>query len=86
MDFILRLPIVQNRFNALWIIIDKLTKIVHFLLIKDANHVGQLGKLYVREIVRLYEMSKTMVSNRDIWFVLAFWRSLHRQTQIWYLA
>lgn len=78
MDFILRPPKVQNRFNALWIITDKLTKIMHFLLIKDVNHMDQLGKLCVKKIVRLHEMSKTMVSNRGIWFVLAFWRSLYR--------
>lgn len=59
----------------LWLIV---TKLMHFLSIKDTTLTDQLGKLYVREIVKLHRMPKSIVSNRDIKFVSTFWRSLYR--------
>lgn len=48
----------QNEYNALWIIVNKLTKVVHFLPIKDTTPEDQLEKLYVREIVKLHRVPK----------------------------
>lgn len=64
MDFVVGLLRVRSRFNALWVIIDCLTKSAHFILIKDNNSTDQLGQVYAREIVRLYGVPKNIVLNR----------------------
>lgn len=49
-----------------WVIMDRLTKTTHFLPIKDTIPTNQLGKLYVKEIVRLYEVPKMIVLDKDM--------------------
>ena len=72
MDFIIGLPRVQQGYNALWVIVDRLTKSAHFIPIKDSTTADQLGRIYIREIVRLHGVPKTIVSDRDSRFVSAF--------------
>ena len=78
MDFIMELPWVQQGYNALWVIVDRLTKSTHFITIKDSTTTNQLGRIYIREIVRLHGVPKTIVSDRDSRFVSAFWSSMQR--------
>ena len=78
MDFIIGLPRVQQGYNALWVIVDRLTKSAHFIPIKDSTTADQLGRIYIREIVRLHGVPKTIVSDRDSRFVSAFWSSMQR--------
>lgn len=77
MDFIIWLVKLYNGVNALWVIVDRLTKTMYFLPIKDTNFINQLEKLYVQEIIRLHGVPKTIVSSIDMRFVSAFYRSLH---------
>lgn len=51
---------------------------MYFLPIKDITPIDQLRRLYVREIVRLHGMPKTIVSHKDMRVMSAFWKSLHR--------
>lgn len=70
MDFIIGLPRVQSAYNVLWVIINTLTNTSHFLLIKNIISTDQLGKFYVKEIVRLHGVPKTIVLDGDTRFVL----------------
>ena len=78
MDFIVGLPRVQRGYNAIWVIVDRLTKLAHFIPVKDSTTSDQLAQIYIREIVRLHGVPKTIVSDRDSRFVSAFWNSLQR--------
>jgi hypothetical protein len=53
MDFVVGLPKAPSGQDAIWVIIDKLTKSVHFLPIKVTDRLDKLAELYVRKIVRL---------------------------------
>lgn len=64
MDFIIEFPSVQNGYNVFWVIVDKLTEKIHFLLIKDTTFIDQLGKLYVKEIVRLHRVLRQLYPTR----------------------
>ena len=55
---------------------DRLTKSAHFLPVKESTTTDQLAQIYLKEIVRLHGVPKTIVSDRDSRFVSAFWTSL----------
>ena len=59
-------------------IVDRLTKSAYFLSIRVGFTLERLAKLYMKEIVRLHEISVTIVSDRDTRFVSQFWKSLHK--------
>lgn len=50
----------------------------HFLPIKDTISKDQFEKLYVREIVRLHGLPRTIILDRDMRFVLSFWRNFNK--------
>ena len=50
-DFVMGLPLSASQKNAIWVIVDWLTKLAHFLSIKDTWGVEKLAQLYVKEII-----------------------------------
>lgn len=67
--FVVGLPSVRGGFNVLWVIIDCLTKLAHFILVKDSTSIDQLGQIYVKKIMRLYGMPKMITSDRNTRFI-----------------
>ncbi|KAI0503676.1 hypothetical protein KFK09_014611 [Dendrobium nobile] len=65
MDFAMGFPRSRQGHDAIWVIMDRLTKSVHFLPIKQTDSVDKLAQVYVKEIVRLYGVPKVIVSDRD---------------------
>ncbi|XP_073037213.1 uncharacterized protein [Primulina eburnea] len=78
MDFVTGLPRTIGGYNAIWVIVDRLTKSAHFLPIRKTFTMTQYAELYIREIVRLYGNPVSIVSDRDPRFTSAFWKSLHQ--------
>ena len=54
MDFIIGLPRTKRNHDAIWVVVDRLTKFVHFLAMKSTETLSSLAELYVRGIVRLH--------------------------------
>ena len=77
MDFVVALPRSRKGNDAIWVIVDRLTKSSHFLPIKITWNPEKLAELFLREIVRLHGVPKTIVSDRDGRFTSRFWKSLH---------
>jgi hypothetical protein len=76
MDFVVGLPRTPNGQDAIWVIVDGLTKSVHFLPIKITNSMERLANLYVWEIVRLHGVPISIVSDCDPQSALRFWEKL----------
>ena len=76
MDFVTGLPRTQRQHDAIWVIVDRLTKSAHFLPINVEDSLEKLAKLYVDEIVRLHGVPVSIVSDRDPRFTSRFWPSL----------
>ena len=74
MDFVVGL--CQNGYDAIWVIVDRLTKSAHFLPMKNSDSVEKLAKLYVKEIVQLHGTLVSIVSDRDPRVTSRFWPSL----------
>ena len=76
MDFVIGLPCTPWGHDAIWVIVDKLTKSTHFLAIKKSFKLEKLATLYVNEIVRMYGVPVSITSDRDPKFTSRFWSSL----------
>nr|AAD22339.1 putative retroelement pol polyprotein [Arabidopsis thaliana] len=61
--------------DAIWVIMDRLTKSAHFLAIRKTDGAAVLAKKYVSEIVKLHGVPVSIVSDRDSKFTFAFWRA-----------
>jgi hypothetical protein len=77
MDFIVNLPLTGHMFNSIWVIIDRLTKSAHFILVHTFYRAEKYVELYVSRILCLHVVSKTIISNRGPQFIAHFWEQLH---------
>jgi transposase InsO family protein len=77
MDFIVRLPRTQARYDSIWVIVDMLTKVAHFIPVKITYSGAKLAELYMSQIVCLHEVPKKIVSDRGSQFTSKFWEKLH---------
>ena len=73
MDFVLGLPQTQKGNDAIWVIVDRLTKSAHFLAVHSTYSIEKLAQLYINEIVRLHGVPVSIVSDRDPRFTSQFW-------------
>ena len=78
MDFVTGLPKGKKGNDAIWVVVDRLTKSALFLPIKMTDPVDKLAKLYVNEVIRLHGVPISMVSDRDPRFTSRLWPCLQR--------
>lgn len=76
MDFIVGLPNTSGHHDSIWIIMDQLTKVAHFLPVHTTNKAQKYAKLYIDRIVCLHGLPRTIVSDRGAQFVARFWEKL----------
>ena len=76
MDFVSDFPLTERKHDAVWVIVDRLTKSTHFLLIRLDYSMDRLEQLYVSEIVRLHGIPLSIVSDRDPRFTSRFCKKL----------
>ena len=74
MDFVTHLPRTQQRHDVVWVIMDRLTKSSHFLVVRMTFTLEEFCQLYIYEIVRLYGVLVFIVSDRDPRFTAHFWK------------
>ena len=65
MDFVVGLPKTRANHDAIWVIIDRLTKSVHFLPINERFSMDKLVHLYLKEIVMRHGVPVSIVLDRD---------------------
>jgi hypothetical protein len=78
MDFVTGLPQTQKGNDSIWVIIDRLTKVAHFIPVKTTFGGATLARIYLKEIVRLRGIPRKIVSDRGTQFTSKFWTSLHK--------
>jgi hypothetical protein len=76
MDFITGLPRTSKGYDSIWVIVDRLTKVAHFIPVKTTCKGSQLAELYMARIVCLHGVPKKIVSDRGS-FTSIFWKSFH---------
>ncbi|GJU96751.1 putative nucleotidyltransferase, ribonuclease H [Tanacetum coccineum] len=78
MDFVTGLPTTQKRHDAIWVVVDRLTKSAHFLPIRKNYGISKLAEIFQQEIVRLHGTPTSIVSDRDPKFTSHFWKGLQK--------
>ncbi|KAD4385309.1 hypothetical protein E3N88_25477 [Mikania micrantha] len=76
MDFITKLPRTSSGHDAIWVIVDRLTKSAHFLPIREDYKMEKLARLYVNEIVARHGVPISIIFDRDSRFTSRFWQTL----------
>jgi transposase InsO family protein len=82
MDFIMGLLRTTSRYDSIWVIVDRLTKVAHFIPVKTTYTGPQLAELYMLMIVCLHGVPKKIVSDRGTQFTSKFWDRLHETIDI----
>ena len=74
MDFVVGLPKTVEGYDAIWVVVDRLTKSARFIPMKVTYSVEKLAELYVNNVVRLHGVPLSIISDRDGRFTSNFWR------------
>jgi hypothetical protein len=78
MDFITRLPRTIKQHDSIMVVVDKLTKVAHFIPMKVTHKATNVVDIYMMEVAQLHGIPKTIVSDRDPKFTSKFWRGLFK--------
>ncbi|GJT36336.1 putative reverse transcriptase domain-containing protein, partial [Tanacetum coccineum] len=65
MDLITKLPRSRSGHDAIWVIVDRLTKLAHFLAFREDFSTEKLARLYIDVIVARHGVPVSIISNRD---------------------
>ena len=75
MDFIVDLPPSEN-FTTILVVVDRLSKMAHFLPMLGTPSAMDTAKIFIKEIVRLHGLPDNIVSDRGVQFTSGFWKNL----------
>ena len=78
MDFVLALSHILRKHDLYLVLMDRFFSIAYFIMCNTTAHASHVVHLFLREVVRLHHLLRSIVSERDVRFTFHFWRTLRR--------
>ena len=78
-DFIMGLPQKINGYDTILVIMDRFSKSAHFLQIKITYTMDHLAELYIRKVVRLHGVPRSIISERIVDSLCTFGSAYRRR-------
>eukprot|EP00253_Pinus_taeda_P004696 PITA_04696 len=76
MDFITGLPRTKKNNDSIMVVVDKLSKAAHFIPVQSTYKAVQISHIFMQNVFKLHGLPKVIISDRDVKFTSAFWRTL----------
>jgi len=80
-DFITKLLLAQE-YNSILVVVDKLTKMVHFIPTTEKISAEELARLFKNNIWKLHGLSESIISDRGLQFTAGIIQELNRILEI----
>nr|GEY87972.1 reverse transcriptase domain-containing protein [Tanacetum cinerariifolium] len=68
--------IADSGYDAIWVVMDRLTKSAHFLPIREGYKTEKLARIYINEIVARHGVPVSIISDHDGRFASHLWQAL----------
>lgn len=75
-DFVTGLPKNKRQHDSIMVVVDKLSKDAHFILVISTCKAINIAEFFMKEIFKLRGILKMIMSNRDAKFTSNFWKAL----------
>ena len=81
LDFITGLPLTKKKHDSIMVVVDKLSKLVHFILVKSTYKAINVAEIFLKEVFQRHGVPKMVIFDEDVKFTSKFWKSLFAEYQ-----